>query len=143
MRIDKEMTLLEKCKVELEDAVDKFELFDYEYLLDIERVALKYMAEYFKYYNIVTDNEFIVRDVSLCLKLLDIATGRDFHSNNLFHENFAICDLLLSFLMPHSYCRLFFISAYRSASYPGVQNKHTDISIPPPCQTDHQSPSSI
>ena len=78
MRIDKERTLLESCKIELEDAVDKFELFDYEYLLDIERVALKYMAKYFKSSNIVVDNEFIVRDISLCLKLLDIATGRDF-----------------------------------------------------------------
>ena len=90
MRIDEEMTLLEKCKVELEEAVNKFELFDYEYLLDIERVALKYMAEYFKSSSIVTHNEFIVRDISLCLKLLDIATGRDFHSNNLFHENEGI-----------------------------------------------------
>ena len=90
MRIDKEMTLLEKCKVELEDAVDRFELFDYEYLLDIERVALKYMAEYFKSSSIVTHNEFIVRDISLCLKLLDIAAGRDFYSNNLFHENEGI-----------------------------------------------------
>ena len=90
MRIDKEMTLLENCKIELEEAVDKFELFDYEYLLDIERVALKYMAEYFKSSNIVVHNEFIVRDISLCLKLLDIATGRDFHSNNLFHENEGI-----------------------------------------------------
>ena len=90
MRIDKERTLLESCKIELEDAVDRFELFDYEYLLDIERVALKYMAEYFKSSSIVTHNEFIVRDISLCLKLLDIATGRDFHSNNLFHENEGI-----------------------------------------------------
>ena len=90
MRIDKERTLLESCKIELEDAVDRFELFDYEYLLDIERVALKYMAKYFKSSNIVVDNEFIVRDISLCLKLLDIATGRDFHSNNLFHENEGI-----------------------------------------------------
>ena len=32
MRIDKEMTLLENCKIELEEAGDKFELFDYEYL---------------------------------------------------------------------------------------------------------------
>lgn len=90
MRIDKEMTLLEKCKVELEDAVDRFELFDYEYLLDIEKVALKYMAEYFKSSNIVVDNEFIVRDINLCLKLLNIATGVDFHSNNLFYENRGI-----------------------------------------------------
>ena len=90
MRIDEEMTLLEKCKVELEDAVDRFELFDYEYLLDIERVALKYMAEYFKSSSIVVGNEFIVRDISLCLKLLDIAAGRDFYSNTLFHENEGI-----------------------------------------------------
>ena len=48
------------------------------------------MAEYFKSSNIVVGNEFIVRDISLCLKLLDIATGRDFHSNNLFHENGGI-----------------------------------------------------
>ena len=90
MRIDKERTLLESCKIELEDAVDRFELFDYEYLLDIERVALKYMAEYFKSSSIVTHNEFIVRDISLCLKLLDIAAGGDFYSNNLFHENEGI-----------------------------------------------------
>ena len=80
MRIDEEMTLLEKCKVELEDAIDKFELFDYEYLLDIEKVALKYMAEYFKSSNIVVGNEFIVRDISLCLKLLNIATGDLFYA---------------------------------------------------------------
>lgn len=90
MRIDKEMTLLEKCKVELEDAIDKFELFDYEYLLDIEKVALKYMAEYFKSSNIVVDNEFIVRDISLCLKLLNIATDGYFHANNLPYENGGI-----------------------------------------------------
>ena len=80
MRIDKERTLLESCKIELEDAVDRFELFDYEYLLDIEKVALKYMAEYFKSSNIVVGNEFIVRDISLCLKLLNIATGDLFYA---------------------------------------------------------------
>ena len=80
MRIDEEMTLLEKCKIELGEAVDKFELFDYEYLLDIERVALKYMAKYFKTSNIVHHNESIVRDISLCLKLLNIATGDLFYS---------------------------------------------------------------
>ena len=90
MRIDKERTLLENCKIELEDAVNRFELFDYEYLLDIERVALKYMAEYFKSSNIVVGNEFIVRDISLCLKLLDIAAGGDFYSNNLSYENEGI-----------------------------------------------------
>lgn len=90
MRIDEEMTLLEKCKVELEEVVDKFELFDYEYLLDIEKVALKYMAEYFRSSNIVVGNEFIVRDISLCLKLLNIATDGYFHSNDLFHENGGI-----------------------------------------------------
>ena len=80
MRIDKERTLLESCKIELEDAVDRFELFDYEYLLDIERVALKYMAKYFKASNIVHHNEFIVRDINLCLKLLNIATGDLFYA---------------------------------------------------------------
>ena len=80
MRIDEEMTLLEKCKVELEEAVDRFELFDYVYLLNIEGVALKYMAEYFKSSNIVVGNEFIVRDISLCLKLLNIATGDLFYA---------------------------------------------------------------
>lgn len=80
MRIDKEMTLLENCKIELEKAVDKFELFDYEYLLDIERVALKYMEKYFKTSNIVHHNESIVRDISLCLKLLNIATGDLFYA---------------------------------------------------------------
>ena len=80
MRIDEEMTLLEKCKIELGEAVDKFELFDYEYLLDIERVALKYMEKYFKTSNIVHHNESIVRDISLCLKLLNIATGDLFYA---------------------------------------------------------------
>lgn len=80
MKIDEEMTLLEECKIELGEAVDKFELFDYEYLLDIERVALKYMAKYFKASNIVHHNESIVRDISLCLKLLNIATGDSFYA---------------------------------------------------------------
>ena len=80
MRIDEEMTLLEKCKVELGEAVDKFELFDYEYLLDIERVALKYMAKYFESSDIAVGNEFIARDINLCLKLLNIATGDLFYA---------------------------------------------------------------
>lgn len=96
MRIDEEMTLLEKCKVELGEAVDKFELFDYVYLLDIEKVALKYMAEYFKSSNIVVDNEFIVRDISLCLKLLNIATDGYFHSNNLSYGNEGINTLYVN-----------------------------------------------
>ena len=90
MRIDEEMTLLEKCKIELGEAVDKFELFDYEYLLDIERVALKYMEKYFKTSNIVHHNESIVRDISLCLKLLNIATDGYFHANNLPYGNEGI-----------------------------------------------------
>ena len=90
MRIDEEMTLLEKCKVELEDAVDRFELYDYEYLLNIERIALKYMAEYFKSSNISVGNEFIVRDINLCLKLIDIATDKGFRSNVLFYKNKGI-----------------------------------------------------
>lgn len=80
MKVEEHITLLEECKIELGDAVDKFELFDYEYLLDIERVALKYMAEYFKASNIVHHNESIVRDISLCLKLLNIATGDLFYA---------------------------------------------------------------
>ena len=89
MKVEEHIALLEECKIELENAVDKFELFDYEYLLNIERVALKYMAKYFKASNI-TRNEVIVRDISLCLKLIDIATDKGFHSNDLFHENGGI-----------------------------------------------------
>ena len=89
MKVEEHITLLEECKIELGEAVDKFELFDYEYLLDIEKVALKYMAEYFKSSNIVT-NKFVVRDISLCLKLLNIATDGYFHSNNLSYENEGI-----------------------------------------------------
>ena len=80
MKVEEHITLLEECKIELGEAVDKFELFDYEYLLDIEKVALKYMAKYFKSSNIVVGNEFIVRDISLCLKLLNIATGDLFYA---------------------------------------------------------------
>ena len=80
MKVEEHIALLEECKIELGEAVDKFELFDYEYLLDIERVALKYMAKYFKASNIVHHNEFIVRDINLCLKLLNIATGDLFYA---------------------------------------------------------------
>ena len=80
MKVEEHITLLEECKIELGEAVGKFELFDYEYLLDIERVALKYMAKYFKTSNIVHHNESIVRDISLCLKLLNIATGDLFYA---------------------------------------------------------------
>lgn len=80
MRAEREMTLLENCKIELEEAVDRFELFDYEYLLDIERVALKYMAKYFESSDIAVGNEFIARDINLCLKLLNIATGDLFYA---------------------------------------------------------------
>ena len=87
MKVEEHITLLEECKIELGEAVDRFELFDYEYLLSIERVALKYMAKYFESSDIAVGNEFIARDINLCLKLIDIATD---HSNGLFYENEGI-----------------------------------------------------
>lgn len=45
--------------------------WDYYFFLEIQRIKLKQMYEYFKQ-NKYSDNTFVCRDIRICLKLLDL-----------------------------------------------------------------------
>lgn len=51
--------------------------YDWEFMLDLERFKLKRMAQYFSKSQIVSDWEIIVKEINLCIKLIDIITERD------------------------------------------------------------------
>lgn len=50
---------------------------DYGFLLSIEKQALIRMRDYFEVSKIAVGNEFVARDIAICLKLLDIIDGTD------------------------------------------------------------------
>ena len=50
--------------------------WDYEYLLELEEFKLKRMLKYFKKSRII-DATFIIRDISICLKCLEIIQEKD------------------------------------------------------------------
>lgn len=55
-------------------AAMNFQPFDYGFLLEMEKEALKKMAEYFDTANIAVTDERSAKEIRLALKLLDIAT---------------------------------------------------------------------
>ena len=70
---------LRKCKYKsvVRTAV-KFEPWDYGFILDIERAALKKMGDYIKNKGIHEDNIRDAERINLTLRLLDISMGKDF-----------------------------------------------------------------
>lgn len=55
--------------------------YDWEFMLDLERFKLKRMAQYFSKSQVVSDWEIIVKEINLCIKLIDIITERDIPGN--------------------------------------------------------------
>ena len=51
--------------------------WDWEYMLDLERFKLKRMSEYFSKSQIISDWERVVKEINLCIKLIDIITEKD------------------------------------------------------------------
>ena len=52
--------------------ISKTYYWDYGYLIDIEKHQLKQMLKYFIKSDLVENNDIIVRDIKLCLSLIDI-----------------------------------------------------------------------
>ena len=51
--------------------------YDFEYMLDLEKFKLKRMSEYFSKSQIISDWERVVKEINLCIKLIDIITEKD------------------------------------------------------------------
>lgn len=51
--------------------------WDYGFLIEMERMKIQQMADYFKDSEIIMEVEFVRRDLNLCLRLLDIVQGKD------------------------------------------------------------------
>lgn len=51
--------------------------FDYHYLLEIEQHKLKNMLKFFSSADVWTNTEKVVRDLKICIKLIDIILERD------------------------------------------------------------------
>ena len=69
--------------------IERFNSFydnhDWEFMLDLEQFKLKRMSEYFSKSNLTYDCETMVKEINLCIKLIDIVLERDlpgFLSNN-------------------------------------------------------------
>lgn len=63
--------------------------WDYGYLLELEQHKLKEMLTYFKKYQLTTDWEFQVRDIELCIKLIDIILEKDQYYRSWLHNSFG------------------------------------------------------
>lgn len=51
--------------------------YDFEYMLNLEKFKLKRMSEYFSKSQIISDWERVVKEINLCIKLIDIITEKD------------------------------------------------------------------
>lgn len=51
--------------------------YDWEFMLDLEQFKLKRMSEYFSKSQIVSDWETIVKEINLCIKLINIIKEKD------------------------------------------------------------------
>ena len=51
--------------------------YDWEFMLDLEKFKLKRMSEYFSKSQIISDWERVVKEINLCIKLIDIITEKD------------------------------------------------------------------
>lgn len=51
--------------------------YDFEYMLNLEKFKLKRMSKYFSKSQIISDWERVVKEINLCIKLIDIITEKD------------------------------------------------------------------
>ena len=50
--------------------------YDFEYMLDLEKFKLKRMSEYFSKSQIISDWERVVKEINLCIKLINIIKNK-------------------------------------------------------------------
>ena len=67
--------------------LEKDEDYDWMFLLKLEQFKLKRMKDYFIKSDLVTDNDIIIRDISLCIKLISIILEED-NKNFISYINF-------------------------------------------------------
>jgi hypothetical protein len=60
--------------------------WDYCYLLELEQYKLKEMSAYFKKSQLTVGWEFQVRDIELCIKLIDIILEKDQYYRSWLHN---------------------------------------------------------
>lgn len=64
--------------------------WDYEYLLKLEQYKIREMITYFKKHHHVSDWEFVIRDLEICNKLIDIIQGEDKHHKSWLHNCYGV-----------------------------------------------------
>lgn len=62
------------------------EPWDFAYLLELEQYKLKEMSAYFKKSQLTVGWEFQVRDIELCIKLIDIILEKDQYYQSWLHN---------------------------------------------------------
>lgn len=77
MELLKNMKIRKNPNRSLLKAAQKFQPFDYGYLLSIEKVALKRMADYFDKADLAVSDKRSAKEIRLALKLLDIVLDED------------------------------------------------------------------
>jgi len=60
--------------------------WDFAYLLELEQYKLKEMSAYFKKSQLTVGWEFQVRDIELCIKLIDIILEKDQYYRSWLHN---------------------------------------------------------
>ena len=63
--------------------------WDYSYLLELEQYKLKEMSAYFKKSQLTVGWEFQVRDIELCIKLIDIVLEKDQYYRSWLHNSYG------------------------------------------------------
>lgn len=63
--------------------------WDWYYLLHLEQVKLKEMADYFEKKNRFVGVEKVVKDIRICIKLIDIICEKDAPYKSWLHQNYG------------------------------------------------------
>ena len=87
--------------------------YDYYYLLKIEQRKLEKMKEYFQKYSIINKkvNNIIIRDISICIKLIDIINEDNNNDNyivnmkNAYRFDKYMADMYSKYETGQSYIR--------------------------------------
>lgn len=67
--------------------------WDWGYLISLERAKLREMADYFEKEDRFVGVEKVVRDIRICLKLIDIICEKDEPYRAWLHTSYGNCDL--------------------------------------------------
>lgn len=63
--------------------------WDFGFLLELEQHKIREMCKYFKKHHHLTNWQFVVRDLELCLKLIDIILEKDIYYKSWLDNNYT------------------------------------------------------